>query len=137
MSMCGQRAQPNEGCALLFGQKFQESDPKTKKLRVVYVVERVECIPSSQLSWGSFSIDEKVLFEKSEQAKIRGLKLVGIYHSHPAPPEPSSMDREFMSNIDRYRSINAVWIIQSTLGFKKTRAFFFSQNRLYEVRHEI
>ncbi len=140
MNECGRRAQPNEGCALLFGRKFQESDPKTNKPRVVYVVELVECIPSSQLSWGSFFIDEKALFEKSERAKVLGYKLVGIFHSHPAPAEPSSMDKEYMSRMDAFKPIYAVWIIQSTVSREsrdKTKAFFFSHNKLYEICQEI
>ncbi len=137
MDECGRRAQPNEGCALLFGKKFQETDPKTNNARAVYVVELVECIPSSQLSWGSFYIDEKVLYEKSERARVGGHKLVGIFHSHPAPAEPSGMDKEYMSRIDTFKPIYAVWIIQSTISRKVTKAFFFSQDLLYEIHQEI
>jgi proteasome lid subunit RPN8/RPN11 len=137
MNACGRAAHPNEGCALLFGRKFQETTPKNNTPRVVYLVEMVDGIPSSRLSWSSFFIDETILLEKSERAKAQGYKLVGIYHCHPAPAEPSSMDQEYMSRIDAYKPIYAVWVIQSTVGRVQTRAFFFSHNKLYEVRQEI
>ncbi len=137
MVECGRRAQPNEGCALLFGKKFQEPDPKTTIPRVAYVVELVECVPSSQLSWGSFFIDEMVLYEKTKNATTRGYQLVGIYHSHPAPAEPSSMDKKYMSLIDAYKPIYAVWIIQSTISWKETKAYFYSNKNLYKIHQEI
>ncbi len=137
MEECGRAAHPNEGCALLFGTKLQETGSKFIKSRVVYNVELVECIVSSRLSRSSFFIDEALLLEKSERAKAQKYKLVGIYHSHPAPAEPSSMDFEYMSRIDAFKPIFAVWIIQSTISPKKTRAFFLSQNKLYEIHQEI
>ena len=137
MEQCARAGQPNEGCALLFGRKFQETIPKNNKSRVVYVVELVECLLSSHLSWGSFFIDERLLLEKSAIAKVRGYKLVGIFHSHPAPAKPSNMDVEYMSRIDGFKPLYAIWIIQSTLVTKRTRAYLFLNNRIYEIQQEI
>ncbi|OLS15275.1 MAG: hypothetical protein RBG13Loki_1056 [Promethearchaeota archaeon CR_4] len=137
MERCAREAHPNEGCALLFGTKFQDINPKNDTPRVVYVVKLVESIPSSQLSWGSFFIDEHRLFETSVTAKVQGYKLVGIFHSHPAPAKPSRMDFEYMSRIDGFKPLYAVWIIQSTLPAGNTRAYIFLQNKIHEVRQEI
>jgi proteasome lid subunit RPN8/RPN11 len=41
-------------------------------------------------------------------AESRGLQVIGIFHSHPGKPVPSSTDRKFMG-------LNpVVWIIYST-----------------------
>jgi proteasome lid subunit RPN8/RPN11 len=56
----------------------------------------------------SFSIEPKELLQAYELAEKKNLQIVGIFHSHPARPAPSTTDIKFME-------INpVVWVIYST-----------------------
>jgi len=93
-------ALPNEGCALLLGR--YEDDTA--------IVEEVKIVTNIDRSPVSFRIDPNELLNAYLQAEREGREIVGIYHSHPAPPRPSGLDLEYMK-------INTcVWIIYSTIS---------------------
>jgi len=108
---------PIEACALLFG--YTESEKyKVKK------VLPAENILNSPIS---FKIDPVFLFEAYRKAEEENLELVSIFHSHPAPPFPSSLDLKYMF-------LNPVpWIILSmpSLEFK---VFIYKKDKLEEVK---
>jgi proteasome lid subunit RPN8/RPN11 len=55
----------------------------------------------------SFTISPEELFSAYKRAEMKGEEVVGIFHSHPAPPYPSSIDRDYME-------LNpVVWLIMS------------------------
>lgn len=91
------RAYPNEGCALLLGT-YSEQGLIAQVMRVA----ETENIAQSQ---SSFEIDPEHQYCILTAAAKEGLEQVGIYHSHPAPPEPSGSDLEFM------RFNPCVWVI--------------------------
>jgi proteasome lid subunit RPN8/RPN11 len=69
------------------------------------------------------------LLDAYYQSEERGLQVIGIFHSHPAKPLPSSTDKEFME-------LNPViWVIYSTTEdrFKA----FVSDNGIAEVELRI
>lgn len=58
-------------------------------------------------SRASFTISPEELFSAYKRAEMKGEEVVGIFHSHPAPPFPSSIDVHYME-------LNpVVWLIMS------------------------
>ena len=94
---------PNESCALLAGHaKEMESWMDINVLEIL-------AARNADNSILSFSIDEMELIDLYERAEDRGLQVVGIFHSHPSTPVPSSTDVEFM------RINPVVWLIYSSI----------------------
>ncbi|MFX1566604.1 MAG: M67 family metallopeptidase [Promethearchaeota archaeon] len=98
------RAFPKEGCALLLGT-YLDNGLTAKVIRVAETKNIAQSITA-------FEIDPEHQFSILTAAAEEGLEQVGIYHSHPAPPEPSASDLEFM----QYNP--CVWIID---GLKNLR----------------
>lgn len=113
---------PNESCALLAGEV---KDMKIwKDVRVVEII----AARNADQSIVSFSVDEIELIELYERAEARGLQIVGIFHSHPSKPAPSSTDVEFM------RINPIVWLIYSSVTHE-FRAYIL-ENELQDVEME-
>ncbi|MGC8947918.1 MAG: M67 family metallopeptidase [Thermoprotei archaeon] len=53
----------------------------------------------------SFKIKPNDTYNAIKQAESENLEIIGVYHTHPAPPEPSSKDREGM------KAWPGVWLI--------------------------
>ncbi len=78
---------PAEAVALLFGTTSDVS---------VYA-NRVELMKNiSRTNLTSFSVDPEAEYKLLIEAEQRGESLVGIFHSHPAPPRPSKTDLKNM-----------------------------------------
>jgi len=91
---------PNEAVALLFGMISEKT---------VYV-NRLELLENeSKTSLTAFSVNPESEYQLLIEAEERGESLVGIYHSHNAPPEPSKTDLRNM------RLNPVVWLIASKL----------------------
>lgn len=107
-------ALPNESCAFLLGRN-----------------ERVaEILPmhNADESAVTFSIEPQELLRAYDLAEGKKLQVIGIFHSHPARPAPSSTDRKFME-------INpVVWLIYSTTEHKFKAYIFESDVREVAVR---
>lgn len=109
---------PWESCALLLG----ETD--TENLDEI-IVSDVITLKNSDSSPVSFSIDPDDLINAYQVSEARNLQVVGIFHSHPAEPFPSSTDKKYMK-------INpVVWLIYSTVT-NESRAYIF-EDKLREV----
>jgi len=91
---------PGEAVALLFGTTSNNS---------VYA-NRVELMKNmSNASLTSFSVDPEAEYNLLIEAEQLGESLVGIFHSHPAPPRPSLTDLRNMH-------LNpVVWLVASKL----------------------
>ena len=114
---------PNESCALLLGNN-------TNKENEIQVIETLSMKNSDASPTTRFRIDSQELINGYLRAENMGLNVVGIFHSHPAPPIPSSTDKIFME-------INpVVWLIYSTLT-NESRAYIFEQEKIREVRLSI
>ncbi len=99
---------PLESCALLAGS-VKDSD---------YVVQELILTKNADRSQTTFSIEPTELLDAYMKAESMGLDIVGIFHSHPAPPMPSNTDLRFME-------LNPVpWLILSTTS-NQVRAFLF------------
>jgi len=111
---------PNESCALLLGNN-------TNKENEIQVIETLSMKNSDASPTTRFRIDSQELINGYLRAEKMGLNVIGIFHSHPALPIPSSTDKIFME-------INpVVWLIYSTLT-NESRAYIFEQKKIREVR---
>jgi len=80
------RVHPIEACAILFG----------KITRRETIVKRVVNMQNILKSTTRFEINPRGFFDAFMQAQKDGLEFIGLFHSHPAPAYPSSVDLEFM-----------------------------------------
>jgi [CysO sulfur-carrier protein]-S-L-cysteine hydrolase len=118
LTSLAKKSLPLESCALLIGEI------NTNNLDEI-IVSDVIAVKNSDSSPVSFSIDPDDLIEGYQLSESRNLQVVGIFHSHPAEPFPSSIDK-------RYMKINpVVWLIYSTVT-NEARAYIF-ECRLKEV----
>ena len=100
-------ALPNESCAFLLGA----NDTVVKILPMRNMDE----------SPVTFSIEPAELLHAYNLAENKGMEVIGIFHSHPARPWPSSTDMKFME-------INPViWLIYSTTE-SKLKAFVYNDD---------
>lgn len=100
-------ALPNESCAFLLGRNDKV----------------IEILPmrNADESAVTFSIEPQDLLRAYDFAESKKLQVVGIFHSHPARPAPSSTDRKFME-------INpVVWLIYSTTE-QKFKAYVYDRD---------
>ena len=106
---------PNESCAFLLGQSG-----------TVVIVLPLRNVDNSPVR---FSIDPRDVLYAYNLAQSKQLDIVGIFHSHPASPFPSRIDREFME-------INpVVWLIYSTT--KRCLKAFICDDGVKEVAVKI
>jgi proteasome lid subunit RPN8/RPN11 len=110
---------PMEAAALLFGQVSEYS---VLVNRIVLVHNEA---PSSTTS---FMVNPEEQYRLMIEAEEKGEDLVGIFHSHPAPPFPSSRDQQNMK-------LNpVVWLIASKdSGNWVTNAFLLVDDQVEEV----
>jgi [CysO sulfur-carrier protein]-S-L-cysteine hydrolase len=98
---------PNESCAFLLGRGESE-----------VIVDEIFQMNNADQSMISFSIEPQELLRAYQLAEKKKLQIVGIFHSHPAEPVPSSIDRRFME-------INpVVWLIYSSVT-NQFRAYIY------------
>jgi proteasome lid subunit RPN8/RPN11 len=93
-----EKVQPIEACALLFGKLSHDEG----------IVKKVEFVQNKLQSPVKFQIDPEKVAAAFTEAEKEGLDFIGIFHSHPAPAEPSSIDLEGMKLWG-----NALWLILS------------------------
>jgi proteasome lid subunit RPN8/RPN11 len=110
---------PLEAAALLFGQVLGHS----------VIVNRVEPVHNeAPSSITSFTVNPEEQYRLLVKAEEQGDELVCIFHSHPAPPYPSSKDKQNMKLND------VVWLIASKeSGNWVSSAFLMDDNEVKEV----
>jgi proteasome lid subunit RPN8/RPN11 len=110
---------PGEAVALLFGVISEN----------IVCTNRVELMENeSALSRTAFSVNPEDEYKLLIDAEEQGESLVGIYHSHPAPPEPSTTDLRNM------RLNPVVWLIASNLtGSWVTKAYILKDGNANEI----
>lgn len=98
---------PYESCAILFGKK----DDNEIKVEKIFLTKNIEKSPVN------FTISAEERLEADKIERESGLKIIGIFHSHPdSKPYPSNTDKKFMD-------LNpVVWIIFSGIS-KEFKAF--------------
>lgn len=107
-------ALPLECCALLMGET------KIGSLTEAIVTDALS-VRNVDRSSASFSIEPEELLNVYRLAEAKKLQVVGIFHSHPSHPVPSSTDQKYMR-------INPVaWLIYSTTA-ERFGAFIFEDS---------
>jgi proteasome lid subunit RPN8/RPN11 len=110
---------PNESCAILVGKTIG------KDVRIIDLIP----MRNSDSSKVTFSMDPQQLMDMYQEVEKQDMHVVGIFHSHPAEPTPSSIDKKFME-------VNpVVWIIYSTITYR-SRAYIFEE-KIKEVQMHI
>lgn len=94
---------PVEACAMLFGELSQNEA----------VVEKVEVAENRLLSTTRFEVDPAKVAAAVTEAEKKGYELIGLFHSHPAPAAPSSVDLKYMRLWG-----DALWLIMSSTDSK-------------------
>jgi len=93
------RVRPIEACAILFGRTTRRET----------IVKKVVTVQNVLKSTTRFEIDPKTFYDAFMQADKDGLEFIGLFHSHPAPAYPSSIDLKFMRLWG-----DTVWLILSS-----------------------
>jgi len=78
----------------------------------------------------SFDVDPRDVYEAHAFAEERGLDVVGIYHSHPGPPSPSSADLKGMEEWP------IAWLIISSID-GSVAAYITKQGSIEELEIEL
>jgi proteasome lid subunit RPN8/RPN11 len=110
---------PNEAAALLFGNISEHS----------ITVDYTELVLNESISSiTSFKVNPEEQYRLLVEAEERLEELVCIFHSHPAPPFPSTSDRRNMK-------LNpVVWLIASKeSGNWESRAYLMVDDTVEEV----
>jgi proteasome lid subunit RPN8/RPN11 len=98
-----ERVHPVEACAMLFGSLSYNKA----------VVEKVEVAQNRLKSSTRFEVDPEKVAAAVTEAENEGLEFIGLFHSHPAPATPSSVDLEYMRLWG-----DALWLIHSSIDGK-------------------
>ena len=90
MVLAATKAYPNECCGILVGKKSERGD-----------IEVTEIRKATNLFQGQksvhFQIDPLFIYRLEQELEVRGLEIVGIYHSHPnCPAILSKEDEKYM-----------------------------------------
>ncbi len=94
-----EKVHPVEACALLFGRLTKNEA----------VVKKVEIAQNRLRSTTRFTVDPTNVATAITDAEEEGLDFVGLFHSHPAPAVPSTIDLKAMRLWG-----NALWLILSS-----------------------
>lgn len=94
-----EKVHPVEACSLLFGKIIAE------KAYVTKIVHAKNILRSSI----RFEVNPEFFLKELNLAEKEGLEFIGLFHSHPAPTQPSSIDQKFMKLWG-----DAIWLILST-----------------------
>ena len=111
---------PNESCGILFGSENKEEI----KVEEIFLTKNIEQSPVN------FTISAEQRLEADKMEKELQLKIIGIFHSHPASiAYPSNTDKKFME-------LNPeIWLIFS--GISKEFKAYVLETDISEVPIEI
>jgi proteasome lid subunit RPN8/RPN11 len=130
LKKCVKNANPNEACGLIFGDinEFRVDEG----YQYHYIAQKFECFESDKKSPVSFLIEniEKLNEVWQNAAQKYNLRLISIFHSHPAGASPSGIDHdnmEYLDNCGNKAFKNQIWTIMDGQNFKLNAYIFFNQ----------
>jgi len=109
---------PAETCGLLFGRKDENAAN----------MERIVFLPNIASSPVRFEVDPIEAYRVLVEADRGGEDLVAIFHSHPAPAEPSCVDLNYMRLWGE-----TIWLVLSTLDWSFA-TFYMKNNEVCSVK---
>ena len=111
------KSYPIEACAVLFG-KLSEGEA---------IVTKIVTTPNILQSTIRFEADPQVVYAALEDADREGLHFIGLFHSHPAPAVPSTIDLNYLRLWG-----DAIWLILSGID-GSTAAFQMVKGKIREI----
>ena len=103
---------PNESCAILYGEN--------NTVKKIWITENIEKSPVE------FTLSPEQNYEMYQKEDELGLRIIGIFHSHPnSQAIPSSTDKKFMQN-NPY-----IWMIYS--GINKDIKAYVLESDIIEI----
>ena len=87
------------------------------------VVKEVFTPENVDRSTVTFTVDPLHLLDIYTDIDSKNLEVVGIFHTHPAPPYPSGTDKLYME-VNR-----CVWLISTTSKPNEPKGYLFLENR--------
>ncbi len=93
----------------------------------LYSVSEIKSVNNADKSAVSFSVDPQELYDVYVLAEKAGLSIVGLFHSHPASPYPSTIDMNFM------KMNPFVWVIASSIDWR-IGAFILTGSHIAPVK---
>ncbi len=130
MKSCVKNGSPNEACGLVFGQikeiNFEEG------FQYHFIGQHFKCIESDNKSTVAFLIENveelfKIYQEAVEKLKLR---LISIFHSHPAGSHPSGVDLSNMKFLDKCgikAFKNQIWTIMDATNYEINGFIYFNK----------
>lgn len=141
---CNKKAAPIEACGLIFGD-ITQIETNREEYQVKYKAKEFYCLKSNIESYGSFSLieDSDKYFEIHQDAVYKKkLRMISIFHSHPVPAYPSSIDIGNMEYLDkdigdkRNPFKNQIWTIMN-MNTEEFNCFIYFNNELLQVDLQI
>ncbi len=139
MIICVRNASPNEACGLIFGD-IKEIKVE-KGFQYHYIGNKFDCLDSDRKSPVAFLIENiEKLFEIYYNAVNKyKLKLISIFHSHPAGAYPSGVDERNMKFLDKHGFSgfkHQIWSIMDANN-KEINGFIYYKKKLIQVDVQI
>ena len=113
---------PNESCAVLFGNIIVNDEVFYEAIQIV----EMENFAHSSVE---FKIDELALYSAIKRSEEFGLKLLGIFHSHPDDAYLSNYDRRTIEKISALYP-EWIWVVYGNQS-RSLRAFFLKKNHQF------
>ncbi|MHA2036482.1 MAG: Mov34/MPN/PAD-1 family protein [Promethearchaeota archaeon] len=140
LEKCNRNTLPIESCGLIFGD-ITKVEIYPKEHQIHYIGKRFYCLKSNVESLGSFNLiqDSDKYFEIHQEAVIRNkLRMISIFHSHPVPAYPSSIDVENMKFLDedigkvKNPFKNQIWTIMN-MNTEEINGFIYFNKQLMQI----
>ena len=132
---CIKLASPNEASGYVLGI-IQEIN-NNGDFKYKYYSKDFQCIDSSNKSPVAFLLDNDDMLIKLSTtiSKNNNLKLIAIFHSHPAGANPSGVDKKCMKSyhncgIKKFKHL--IWIIMDSRS-KEINGFIYLKNKLLQI----
>ncbi len=111
------KSHPVEACAMLFGYLTDKEA----------IVRKIVVAKNELYSTTRFEIHPKTVIKAFAEAEKQGLEFIGLFHSHPAPATPSTIDLKFMKLWG-----DAIWLILSSTN-GRLAAFQTRKGKVTEI----
>ncbi|MFX1374506.1 MAG: Mov34/MPN/PAD-1 family protein [Promethearchaeota archaeon] len=144
LTECNRSAAPIEACGLIFGD-IKKIEKNNDDYQIQYTGRQFYCLKSNIESYGSFALieDSDKYFEVHQDAvHNRQLRMISIFHSHPAPAYPSSIDIKNMKYLDedignkRNPFKNQIWTIMD-METESVNGFIYYNQELLQIDLQI
>lgn len=130
LKICVKKASPNEACGLIFGEIKEIQVPKGFQYH--YIAQKFECFESDRKSPVAFLIEniERLNEVWQNAAQKFNLRLISIFHSHPAGSSPSGVDHDnmiFLDNCGNRAFKNQIWTIMDAQNFNLNAYIYYNE----------